>query len=308
MPDTAISEVTEIDFAQPLPDDMKIPAVAQHQPPMVPVSTGGDPFLAMIERAATDPRVDIDKMERLLQMKERRDAQEARVEFDRAMVAAQGEMRAIRADLENPQTRSKYASYAQLDKAIRPIYSRHGFAVSFNTGDAPRDNELRVLATLSHAGGHRQDYRIDMPADGKGARGNDVMTKTHATGAAASYGQRYLYKLMFNLAVGDVDDDGNGAGYNDDIERLGTGPRNPDGSRMSNYNAKAAEKAKEWADDAIQAINHGTAESAREWRRVAQTVPQGKKKSPLQWLEDNSPGQFTRVANAYQNVTGDELE
>jgi hypothetical protein len=51
-----------------------------------------------------------------------------------------------------------------------------------------------------------------MPADGKGARGNDVMTKTHAAGSAMSYGMRYLLKLIFNVAVGvDLDDDGNGA-------------------------------------------------------------------------------------------------
>jgi hypothetical protein len=47
-----------------------------------------------------------------------------------------------------------------------------------------------------------------MPTDGKGARGNDVMTKTHATGAAMTYGQRYLFRLIFNLAVGE-DSDGN---------------------------------------------------------------------------------------------------
>ena len=37
------------------------------------------------------------------------------------------------------------------------------------------------------------------------------MTKTHATGSAMTYGQRYLLKMIFNIAVGE-DDDGNGAG------------------------------------------------------------------------------------------------
>ena len=37
------------------------------------------------------------------------------------------------------------------------------------------------------------------------------MTKTHATGAAASYGSRYLLKGIFNVAVGEDDDDGNAA-------------------------------------------------------------------------------------------------
>ena len=49
-----------------------------------------------------------------------------------------------------------------------------------------------------------------MPADGKGAKGGDVMTKTHATGAAVSYGMRYLLKMIFNVAVGEDDTDGNG--------------------------------------------------------------------------------------------------
>lgn len=308
MPDTAISEVTEIEFSQPALAGGLVPSSPPSAAP-APVAAQPVSMLDIIDRASRDPSVDIDKLERLIGLKKDMEAQQARVEFDRAMVAAQGEMKAIRTDLENPQTRSKYASYAQLDKAIRPIYSRHGFAVSFNTGDAPRDNELRVLATLSHAGGHRQDYRIDMPADGKGARGNDVMTKTHATGAAASYGQRYLYKLMFNLAVGDVDDDGNGADGQSDVERMGTGPRGADGRLMSNYSAQRAEQAKTWADAAIQTINlTNNVEAVREWARVSWTVPAGKKKSPLQWLADNSPGQFTRVANAFQNVTGDELE
>jgi hypothetical protein len=56
-----------------------------------------------------------------------------------------------------------------------------------------------------------------MPADGKGAKGGDVMTKTHAAGAAASYGQRYLMKNIWNVAVGEEDVDGNEPddGHND---------------------------------------------------------------------------------------------
>lgn len=49
-----------------------------------------------------------------------------------------------------------------------------------------------------------------MPADGKGAKGGDVMTRTHATGAAATYGMRYLLKMIFNVAIGEDDNDGNG--------------------------------------------------------------------------------------------------
>ena len=54
-----------------------------------------------------------------------------------------------------------------------------------------------------------------MPADGKGAQGRDVMTRTHATGSAVSYGRRYLLLMIFNIAVGGEDDDGNAAGKRD---------------------------------------------------------------------------------------------
>jgi hypothetical protein len=50
-----------------------------------------------------------------------------------------------------------------------------------------------------------------MPIDTKGARGGDVMTRTHATGSAYTYGKRYLLIGMFNLSIDD-DDDGNSAG------------------------------------------------------------------------------------------------
>ena len=62
-------------------------------------------------------------------------------------------------------------------------------------------------------GGYTRRYHIDMPADGKGAKGGDVMTRTHATGSAVSYGKRYLLIMIFNLTMGgEYEDDGNAAG------------------------------------------------------------------------------------------------
>lgn len=165
----------------------------------------------IVERAARDPNVDIDKMERLILMQERVQARNAELDFDRSMAAAQEEMQPIRADANNPQTKSRYASYAALDAAIRPIYTKHGFSVSFDTAEGAPENCVRIVAKVAHSGGHRERPKLDMPADGKGAKGGDVMTKTHATGAAVQYGRRYLLGMIFNLAVS-KDDDGNAAG------------------------------------------------------------------------------------------------
>lgn len=166
-------------------------------------------LLAVISRAASDPTIDIEKMERLLAMQERLVAKTAESLFNAAMNHAQGEMGRVATDSENNQTRSRYASYAALDRALRPVYTRHGFSLSFDTGAEAPEGFVRVQAYVSHSAGHTRTYGALMPADGKGAKGNDVMTKTHAFGAASQYGMRYLLKMIFNVAIGENDNDGN---------------------------------------------------------------------------------------------------
>lgn len=166
-------------------------------------------LLEVIARAARDPSVDIDKMERLIAMQERVQARDAELAFNQSLNAAQSEMQPISANASNPQTKSRYATFDKLDRVLRPIYTSHGFSLSFDEGESPKDDHVRVLCYVSHIGGHTRTYHRDMPADGKGAKGGDVMTKTHAAGAAGSYGARYLLKGIFNVAVGEDDNDGN---------------------------------------------------------------------------------------------------
>lgn len=165
---------------------------------------------------AVDKGADIDTIERLAKLQSEMLDREAKIGFEQAMQRCQAHMGRIGADMLNPQTKSRYASYAALDRVLRPIYAKEGLSLSFDTGDAPAPDMVRVLCHVSHQGGHTRTYRIDMPADGKGAKGGDVMTKTHATGAAASYGSRYLLKMIFNVAVGEDDDDGNLSGEMDE--------------------------------------------------------------------------------------------
>lgn len=169
-------------------------------------------MFAMISRAAADPNVDVDKFMRLKQMLDEDEARKAERAFNDALSECQSEIGTVGVNKTNGQTRSQYATYDKLDRAVRPVYTRHGFALSFDTGPAKKDEDIRVLCYVSHKAGHKRTYTVDMPADGKGAKGGDVMTKTHAAGSAMSYGQRYLLKLIFNIAVGEQDDDGNAAG------------------------------------------------------------------------------------------------
>lgn len=167
-----------------------------------------DTMLSLIARAAQDPNIDIDKMERLMAMKERMDAKSSEQAFNDAMNSAQAEIRAIGWDKQNGQTHSAYVTYAKMDAFVRPVYVKHGFSLSFDTGESVNPQEVRFLCYVSHKDGHTRTYKVDMPADGKGAKGNDVMTRTHAFGSATSYGRRYLLKMIFNVIEAAEDDDG----------------------------------------------------------------------------------------------------
>jgi len=71
-------------------------------------------------------------------------------------------------------------------------------------------------------------------------------------------------------------------------------------------------KAQEWADAAVQRLNLMSGpiaqQEAKAWRDEANTVPKGKRKAPLAWLKENSPGQYLRVRQVYQNAAGEDLE
>jgi len=173
---------------------------------------GGDtPIWALIERASRDPSISMERLEKLIEFADRAKADERKLAFNQAMANAQHKMEPVRKNASNPQTHSKYATYEAIDRDIRPIYTQAGFSVSFNTNKSEKGNGfIKVLAYVSHDEGFEREYEIDMPIVTKGPKGNDVMTETHATGSAYSYGKRYLLCGIFNIAVYNDDDDGNG--------------------------------------------------------------------------------------------------
>lgn len=174
-------------------------------------------YAVVLDRLVRDPSVPMERVERALALVEHQRQTEAKAQFGVAMAEAQQEMGAISRDMTNPSTRSRYASLASIDSVIRPIYSKHGLAPSFDTRPSEKgENWIKIVAEVSHVGGHSREYSIDMPADGIGAKGGAIMTRTHATMSAVTYGRRGLLKMIFNLAEGD--DDGNAATASEDEE------------------------------------------------------------------------------------------
>jgi hypothetical protein len=182
------------------------------KPPKPNLPPQPNSLLEAIIYAASDAAIDIAKVEHLIRLRKEMEAVEAEHAFNNALAAAQAQMMPVVADAVNDQLGRphRYATYAALDKAVRPIYTAHGLAMTYATSERSTDTAVEVVGYLiGH--GHSRRYSIVMPADGKGARGGDVMSRTHAAASAISYGMRYILVMAFNLAI-DKDDDGNAAG------------------------------------------------------------------------------------------------
>ncbi len=169
-------------------------------------------MVSMIERMASNPDVDVDKLERIMAMQEKMLDREAEQEYNRSMVRAQENMPIVPEDANNDQTRSTYSKYKTILKYTKPIYTGEGFSVSFYEGEGAPEGEIRVMADIMHIAGFCKVRHVDVPLDRAGIKGTVNKTGPHAKGSSLSYGKGYLLKMIFNIPTGD-DDDGNAAGH-----------------------------------------------------------------------------------------------
>lgn len=167
-----------------------------------------DPIVSMIERAARDPAVDIDKLERLLAMQERILAQNARAAYADALAAMQCKLPSIveRGKIDIGRGKPQfYALWEDINDAIKPHLSDHGFALTFRTGFD--DGKVVVTGILRHRGGHQEETTMYLPVDTSGSK-----NAVQAIGSSTSYGKRYTAAALLNLTSRGEDDDGRKGG------------------------------------------------------------------------------------------------
>jgi len=172
-------------------------------------TTEPNSIVAVIARAASDPSVDVAKMERLYAMMTAEHARIAEQQFNAAMTAAQAEMPMVMKTSKNPHTQSDYAKLETLKVAMAPIISKHGFSLMFSEGKSDSPDKIRVLCDVKHASGHTIQRYLDLSRDDTGAQGRASKTKIQGEGSTFSYGVRYLTTMLFNVIVAGIDQDGN---------------------------------------------------------------------------------------------------
>jgi hypothetical protein len=183
-------------------------AIAPREPsPMVPA-------VSAFERMAADPNVSVEKLERLIAMQERINAHEAKAAFDSAFAEMQGEIPIIteRGEiLVNGQLRSRYAKLEDILEVVRPILTKHGFAIRHRNEFA--DWMIKIVGILSHRGGHSEYDEFVAKADVSGGK-NEIQ----ALGSTRAYGQRYTTIALLGIATKGQDNDGAGSQVRSDIK------------------------------------------------------------------------------------------
>ncbi|WP_280563520.1 MULTISPECIES: ERF family protein [unclassified Chromohalobacter] len=175
---------------------------ANGQTPVAQSDQDSTAIIQVIERAALNPDVDIDKMERLLQMQERVLDRQALMAYSAAMAAMQTELPSI---AERGQgNNGHYATLEDIVDTVRPIMQKHGFAVSFRI--QTQERAIQVTGVLMHQDGHREETSMLLPADVSGNK-----NAVQAFGSSTSYGKRYVLCALLNITTRGQDDNGHAA-------------------------------------------------------------------------------------------------
>lgn len=165
----------------------------------------------VIQQAVNTPGFDIDKLERLIALKERTDDQTRKNLYAAAMAALQAELpqidkrgKIMKGEGTNATVRSTYARIEDLDAQIRPYLAKHGFCFSYDTRPADKPSEIRIIGTMTHSAGHSELKQIDMPIE------TGAMSDQQKRGSTLSHGIRAILRMFLNLVMRGEDNDAAG--------------------------------------------------------------------------------------------------
>ena len=170
-----------------------------------PVTGTPDP-LALI-KLAIDTNADIDKLEKLMALKERHDAAQARREFFEALARFQAECPVItknkKADFNSSKGNVKY-SFATLDQIVSQIKDPlQKCDLTYRWEFSENENRISVTCLITHKSGHSETTVTSANADTSGAK-NEIQ----ARGSTLTYLQRYTLIGALGIATAQEDIDG----------------------------------------------------------------------------------------------------
>ena len=154
---------------------------------------------------AVERDLDINKLEKLLELKRQWDQDNARKAFFKALSKFQSEIPPIvRHDKVNAGTggKRKFANLGTISEAIKPHLEANKLSFRFRQSQSAQ-NEIALTCIISHADGHSEETTLTAAPDQTGGK-NTIQ----AVGSTITYLMRYT--LIGGLGLTTVDDDTDG--------------------------------------------------------------------------------------------------
>jgi len=169
------------------------------------VATSDNSPAALIMKAVQGG-MDIEKIQKMMDLQERYEANQARKAYVEAMKAFKANPPEIEKDkhVKFGNTEYNHASLGNVTGLINLALSEHGFSAAWGTSQS--DKGVTVTCKITHILGHSESTSLTAGSDTSGAK-----NAIQALGSTISYLQRYTILSLTGLATHDLDDDGAGA-------------------------------------------------------------------------------------------------
>ena len=157
-------------------------------------------------KMAVSQGADLAKLEQLMALQERYEANEARKAFYKALSAFKAEGITVGKDsrvtykTDKGVTDYKHASLGNICNIIGPALSRHGLSYRWDTVQA--EARIKITCVLSHELGHSEKVSLEGGADSSGGKNN-----IQAVGSTVSYLERYTLLAITGTATEQQEDD-----------------------------------------------------------------------------------------------------
>ena len=173
---------------------------------LIPAPNGSSAIDLVIAAALRQDDLDLDRVERFLDLRRKYEADEARKAYVQSMSEFKANEINISKDKEVSYSGTYYthATLGNVISVVAPLLARHGFSHRWIIEQ--KDDLIYVTCTVTHKLGHSESVTMNAVKDDSG-RKNAIQQVS----SAVSYLERYTFMAVVGVAARDQDDDAQAA-------------------------------------------------------------------------------------------------
>ena len=182
------------------------------KPPQLPILSAEN-----LIAQAVDKGVPIETMERLLSMREKIKAEQAREAYFTALSEFLSECPIIekkrKVRSKDGTTRYSYATLDDIVEQVKPFLANYGISYTIKT--KVEKDSIEAITETHHVQGHTESSSFTVPIAAEA-----YMNEAQKSGSALTYAKRYSFCNALGILTGDEDDDASSLGGGVTVEQL----------------------------------------------------------------------------------------